>query len=303
MNVASLLKQPLLHFLALGLALFWLFDLVADDESVDDSVIVVDRPALLTFIQYRSRSFDPGVAAARLEALSPLERELLIADFVREEALHRRALELGMEADDYIIKRRLVQKLEFVTNSFVGEGLQATEEDVAAYYAENVDDYYVPPSATFTHVFFDKERHAPEELSRLARAKLVELNESGADFSSSVRHGDRFLYHVNYVERDPELVASHFGSSMSGHVFDLEPNDQRWRGPFESPFGLHLVMLTRREAGRTPPLEEIRPRVDSDALRWLERQHGDAAVQSIVDGYEVRLDFEDEVPPGVGGVP
>ena len=61
MNVASLLKQPLLHFLALGLALFWLFDLVADHERVDDSVIVVDRPALLTFIPYRSRSFDPGV--------------------------------------------------------------------------------------------------------------------------------------------------------------------------------------------------------------------------------------------------
>ena len=55
-----------MHFLVLGLGLFILFDLIASDEAAYDSkVIDVDRDALLTFVQYRSRAFQPQAAAAR----------------------------------------------------------------------------------------------------------------------------------------------------------------------------------------------------------------------------------------------
>ncbi len=63
----KVLKDPLVHFLALGLGLFVLFDLVASDEAAYDSkVIDVDRDTLLTFVQYRSRAFEPQAEAARL---------------------------------------------------------------------------------------------------------------------------------------------------------------------------------------------------------------------------------------------
>ena len=59
----KILKGPLVHFLALGLGLFVLFDLVASDEAAYDSkVINVDRDALLTFVQYRARAFEPQAA-------------------------------------------------------------------------------------------------------------------------------------------------------------------------------------------------------------------------------------------------
>jgi len=77
----KMLKDPLLHFLVLGLSLFILFDLVAtDDAAYDRKVITVDRNALLTFVQYRSRAFEPQMAAAKLDRLSEEELDRLIND-------------------------------------------------------------------------------------------------------------------------------------------------------------------------------------------------------------------------------
>ena len=289
----------MLHFLLIGLGLFALFDLVSDDEqSADQRVIVVDREALLTFLQFRLKAFEPGVAAARLDAMPEADLERLVNDYVREEALHREALALGMDANDYIIKRRLIQKVEFITNSFVDETVALTEDDIKAHYERNVDSYYVEPFVTFTHVFFDGSRRAPDELERSAAAKLAELNGGGVSFSQAGRHGDRFLYHVNYVERTPEFVASHFGPEMAEAVFALQPGAERWHGPYRSPYGLHLVMVSKRVDGRVPELAEVQDRVADDARREAVRERNDEAIQRIVDGYEVQRSYER--PAGAG---
>ena len=75
----KLLREPLVHFLAIGVGLFILFDLVApQDGNLDSRTIVVDRGALLTFLQFRSKAFNPEVAAARLDALGDAQLQLLI---------------------------------------------------------------------------------------------------------------------------------------------------------------------------------------------------------------------------------
>ena len=289
----KLIREPLVHFLAIGIGLFVLYEFVAPaDASLDSKTIVVDRNALLTFIQFRSKAFNPEVAAERLDSLSASELELLINDFVREEALHREALAMGMDQNDYVIKQRLIQSLQFITNGFVTSAVDVSDDDVAAYYEENRDDYYVDPYVTFTHVYFSSDRHGPEEARGLAEAKLEELNRDNVPFAESTRHGERFLYNVNYVERTEDFVASHFGSPMAEKVFALAPDPQRWYGPIESAYGQHLVMLTKLTEGIHPPLEEIEAAVREDALRLAIIRANDKAVQAIVDTYDVRMDYE-----------
>ncbi len=76
----KILKDPLIYFLLFGFGLFILFDLVANDEAAYDSrVIKVDRDALLTFVQYRSRAFEPRAAAARLDNM-PDEVSMTVQD-------------------------------------------------------------------------------------------------------------------------------------------------------------------------------------------------------------------------------
>ena len=284
------LREPLVHFLAIGIGLFVLFDLVAPEESnLDSKTIVVDRDALLTFVQFRSKAFNPEVAAARLDALGDAELSRLIDDYVREEALHREALALGMDQNDYVIKQRLIQSLQFITNGFVSAAVDVSDEEIGEYYEANRDDYYVDPYVTFTHVYFSNDRHGREQARQLAETQLAELNDQNVPFSESTRHGERFLYNVNYVERTEDFIASHFGKAMAAAVFELEPDDSRWYGPFESAYGHHLVMLTKRTEGVYPPLEEIADSVREDALRIKLDEQNDRAVQAIVDTYDIRM--------------
>ncbi|MCK5326485.1 MAG: peptidyl-prolyl cis-trans isomerase [Woeseiaceae bacterium] len=289
----NIIREPLVHFLAIGMGLFILFGLVAPaNDNLDSKTIVVNRNALLTFVQYRSKAFNPEVAAARLDALSAAELDLLIADFVREEALHRQALALGMDANDYVIKQRLIQSLQFITNGFVNAAIDVSDEDVAEYYEANKDDYFVDPYITFTHVYFSTDRHGAEQARALAETKLAQLNSESVHFSESTRHGERFLYNVNYVERTADFIASHFGTPMATAVFELEPDSETWRGPFESSYGYHVVMLTRRTDGNQPELSEIEATVRDDAERIAINELNELAVQAIVDTYDVRMDYE-----------
>ncbi len=288
----KLLREPLLHFLVAGAALFLLFEVAGNDEQAYDSkVIEVDRDALLTFIQFRTRAFEPSIAEARLAELSEEALARLIDDYVREEALYREALALGMDKNDYVIKRRMVQSVEFITNGFVAAATEVSDEDLRRQYDENREDYYIDPIATFTHVFYNAQRHGDEQARGMALAKLAELNRDGVNFNEAPRHGERFPYLLNYVERTPDYIASHFGAETAESIFALEPDENTWAGPFVSSYGVHLVLLTNKADGRYPDLDEVKDRVRQDVERVKLNEAQDRAVQAIVDTYDVRRSY------------
>lgn len=283
------LKDPLGHFLVLGLALFALFAWVTSDEaSSDGNVIDVDRPALLTHIQYHARAFSPEAAAAHLDGMSDRELDRLIDSFVREEALYREALSLGMDQTDHVIKHRLVQSIEFITDDLALRTTEVSDDELETYFEANRERYRIEPTVTFTHVFFNSERHGVEEARNLAGEKLAELNRDRVPFTDAPGHGDRFLYLVNYVERTGDLVASHFGDEMAGAVFALADDDANWVGPLQSRYGQHLVLLTARTEERNPELAEVEARVRADAERETAQMRRDRAIRTLVDTYEVR---------------
>lgn len=292
------MREPLVHFLAAGLGLFVLFGVVNRDEADDEPrVIRVDEEALLTFVQYRLKAFNPELARKELDGLTHEELERLVEDFVREEVLHREALALGLEADDYVIRRRLVQKLEFITEGFAEASVEPDDAALQRYFDIHNADYYVEPFVTFTHIFFETEDRPREGVRAAAETKLVELNRKSTPFSEAPKHGDRFLYHVNYVERTPEYVASHFGAPMAKELFALEPNDFVWRGPFDSPYGVHLVLLITNEPGRDPELAEIAERVREDWRRSAIREKTEEAISDIVDAYDVQVVYQRSPAP------
>lgn len=300
----KLLREPLVHFLAAGIGLFVLFGIVNRDEpETDPYVIVVDDDTLLTFVQYRLKAFNPELAKKKLAGLSDEELDRLIDDFIREEVLHREALALELGNDDYVIRRRLVQKLEFITEGFAEGTVEPDPAALTRYFEANKSDYFVEPYVTFTHVFFKADDESPEKSLARAEKKLAELNRNGTPFSDAPKHGDRFLYHVNYVERTPDYVASHFGVPMAKSVFELEPNEFVWKGPFESPYGLHLVLLTTNEPGRDPELSEIEGRVVQDYKRSETRRRTNEAIDDIIESYDVRMEYERDPKPQAQATP
>ena len=297
----KVLKDPLVHFLVLGLGLFAVFAWVSEDEaSLDDRIIEVDRAALLSYIQYHARAFSAEAAAAHLDGMPESELERLVDAHVREEVLHREALALGMDQTDHVIRHRLVQSIEFITDDLALRTTEVTGDELETYFEANRQRYYVEPTITFTHVFFNNERHGVDEARALAAEKLGQLNRERVPFADAPGHGDRFLYLVNYVERTPDLVASHFGAGMADAVFARVPDDAAWIGPLESRYGHHLVLVTDKTEGRVPELVEVEARVRTDAEREAAEARRDAAIDALIDTYEIRRQAVRAVPVSSG---
>ncbi len=288
-------KDPLAHFLALGLSLFLIFAVLNPDLGGQDDPkrIRVDRDALLTLIQFRAKTFQPEMAEARLESLSQEQLQLLIDDYVREEALYREAIALGLNANDYIIKRRMIQKIDFITQGFADAIVKISDDDLKAYYDANRDRYREQAFITFTHVFYSTEHRSAAEAKAMAEEKLATLQSDAALFSDAPKHGERFPYGVNYVERTRDHVESHFGGDMASALFSLDPVDGVWRGPFLSPYGVHLVMAVNRKDARYPPLDEVRDRVEVDLISQRRKELSEKAIKAIVDTYKVEVDLRD----------
>lgn len=291
-RVVAALRDPLLHFAVLAALVFATFELVTPDGAgLGEDVIVVDRQALLTHLQYRTRTFEANIAEQRLAGLSNDAFESMVREYVREEALHREALAMGMDANDYIIKRRLIQKVEFLAEGFADASIDVQEEDLLQHLAENRADYYVEPKATFTHVFFSAQQQGGMQRA-LERANSVLGDLRGKGFNDAGGLGDRFPYHRNYVEQNERAVASHFGPEFAQTVFASPADEGVWRGPHQSTLGAHVVLVSRVEPGRNPELDEIRLRVTENVRRVVSKQRLDAALDEIVANYEVLRAYE-----------
>ncbi len=288
-------RAPVVQFLALGLVLYFALDLSGRDSSVGldprsaefSRKIVVERDALLAFVQARTQEPDARVTALAYDGLTRERRQHWIDRFVREEALVREALSLGLDRGDELIRRRLVQKLEFLTLGVVEDEEAIGEADVEAFYHAHVEEYRVPTILTFAHVFFrgGGDSGPPAE----AMEVLEGLNEKGAGLSGALPLGDRFLYNRHYVDRTLDEVRSHFGDAMSGALAKITPDPERWQGPIASDHGWHLVLVSVREESRLPKVGEIAASLRRDLLREKSEGALEAGLREVVFGYEVEL--------------
>jgi len=282
------LKDPLFHFIVLGALLFGAWAVLNPAESADDPrTIVVDREALLTFIQYRTRSFDESAAAEKFDAWPEAMLEDVIQDFIREEALYRSAVEMGLDADDYVMRQRMVQKVEFMAEGVAEDVVAPDDNQLEAWYSERKQNYAQAALITFAHVFFSSERRGEASATEEATQALEALNRARVPFAAAPSWGERFPYHVNYVDRGFEEIVSHFGETMAVELFSLEPRESTWQGPFSSTRGTHLILLIRSTPAREAAFAEVRDQVLRDWLVEATRARKDAFVQRVLDGFTV----------------
>lgn len=193
---------------------------------------------------------------------SPTDTELvaLVDEYVREEVLYRESLAMGLDRDDIVIKRRLVQKMGFLTEDMATERAPA-RADLERFFAASGNRYRLPPRITFTHVYFSPDRR-DEAARRDAESALTRLQRPGAP-TRAPELGDRFMLQYDFAERAPDDVAQLFGGAFAESLFAL-PDKPGWQGPLISSFGLHLVRVVARVPGRMPALDQVEAAVRQD---------------------------------------
>ena len=215
------LKEPLIYFMLIGGLFFIAFDYFGQSYLDDEQTIVVDRNSLLRFMQLNTKMVDPAMLVQAFDSLSADKSQKLIDAYVREQALYRESKALGLDKGDPIIQKRAIQNLEYITQEYSEAVIKVTDEQLEQYYSDHKERYYVEPYVTFTHVYFNTETNGRNAAKDLAIEKLNELNNNNVSFSEGMKHGDRFPFHVNYVERTEEFVASHFSKAMASEIFAI----------------------------------------------------------------------------------
>ncbi|MEQ8206555.1 MAG: peptidylprolyl isomerase [Woeseia sp.] len=286
----ALLKEPLLHFLAIGLGIFALDHALDSNRAVSDPfAIVVNRANLVSFLQNRVRPASTEDVTALLSRMSQAELTRLVEDYATEEAMYREAKALQLDGDDYLARLRAIQRLEFVTKEASELRLSdPAPQELEDYYQAHSADFIVEPTLTFTHVFFSSTQAG--DASERAHAVKAQLNEQRIPFHEASRFGERFPYQLNYVDSSLDEVEDHFGPEMQETLSGINVDTTAWQGPLESNHGYHLVMLLRKTELHLPAFDEVRPAVE----RKLRQQAQERAYASIREGilekYRVTVD-------------
>ena len=282
----SVLKEPLAQFFLLGLLLFFVFEFKSPPEEGDSKVIRIDRDVLINHMQYRSKSFEYEKFSLMLDQLSPMQTEKLLEEFIREEVLFREAKSLNLNEKDYIIRQRLVQKVEYLLRASEIKRAVNPEE----FYSLNKDRYLTPRKITFTHIFFGKqERGSWSESERLAEKLLTDFLAKPRDKGSEINSGDRFVFHKNYVDKSSEHVSSHFGKDFSDALFELGIGI--WEGPIKSAYGHHIVYVSNVSEEGVKDLEEIYDQVEWDAKQAAITELTETFIGDLKKKYKVVVDL------------
>lgn len=247
-----ILHEPLLHFVLLGAVIFAAYRLVSQR--------IGDAPGNILISAGDVTAIELGFTRTWHRPPTREELEALLRDRVREEVYYREAIALGLDQDDTIIRRRLRQKLEFLTDDVVDQA-EPTDAELNAYLTAHPDLFRVQRALTFSHVYLNPDKHG-EHLARDAAALLARLNQVGGK-ADAAAFGDAFLLGYTFAAVPAAEVAAQFGTQFAATVGELPPG--RWHGPVESGYGAHLVLVSDRTEGRVPRLAEVR---DAVAREW-----------------------------------
>jgi len=266
----GLLREPLVHFLLGGAALFALYGVVgAGRDHRPDRIVVDDRTLAMLSDGFR-----------RTWARPPSEEELqqLVDDHVEEEILYREARALGLDVDDVVVRRRMRQKMDLLAR---GAAPAEPDDAVLRAFAEaHPERFRAAPRLDLVQVFVapDAQEGAEERA-----AALLERLRGGADPASL---GDATFLPSRVGDATPAELSARFGEELAAALEEVPVGS--WTGPIRSTYGLHLVKLERRTVAGPPPWRTIR---DAVARDWRAEQE-EAARRGYLDELRQRYQVE-----------
>jgi len=266
----SVLREPLVHFLLLGALLF----------ALDAWLRPGGAPAADTAIRVgeaRVRSLSQNFARVWQRPPTRMELEGLIEDHVREEVLVREALALGLDRDDAIVRRRLRQKMEFVSDETAALAVP-TDQDLAGYLAANPEAFTTPGRVSFAQVYLDPARRGPK-LEADAKRLLGQLNGPGHRADPAALGDALRLLETRYDDLPQFELERLFGEAFAKALFEQPIGT--WVGPVASGYGQHLVRVESKQPGGVAALADVRPLV--------EREWANARRKALGEAYYARL--------------
>lgn len=274
-----LLREPLLHFLLIGAALFAGYHLFQRDSGAGEA----SKRIVLTAGDLQQLSVT-WLAQGR-PAPTPEQMHNLVEARVQEEILYREALAMGLDKNDTIVKRRLAQKMEFLFED-VAALREPSHEELVDFLAKHPERFAVPARVTFRHLYFSPDRRGQNARSDAAKA-LAKLAGQRADSPALRTLGDPFMFEDYYGDRSFDQLVKDFGPGFARDLIATRPG--AWQGPIESGYGWHLVFVDSLTPSHAPAFDDVEADVKNE---WVEAERADIrkrAYEAMRARYEVEL--------------
>ena len=267
------LREPLAHFLIIGALLFVIGGLFGSSGPAD-ATITVSETTIARLAQLFAQQWQRPPTREELDSL--------VEQHVREEVLYREAIAMGLDRNDTIVRRRVVQKLEFLSQDLVDENPSETE--LRTFFTENSDRFLEPAIISFEQVYLNPDDRGDAVEGDAART--LEQLSRGAD---ATELGDTFLLPNVLVERSQRELAGLFGTEFAATLGQLEVGP--WIGPVLSGYGMHIVRIAAREEAHVPEFATVRDNVRVEYLTVARRDADELMYEDLRSRY--RIDIAD----------
>ena len=270
-----IIKEPFLQFLILGALIFVAYHFSRTAEEADaERRIDIDGPTQDWIYSNFSKQFR--------RVPSRLEMGALIRSHIEQEIKYREALTMGLDDRDSIVRRRMMQKFDFLFSS-AAAGAVPGEEELQEWYESHSEEYAEPPAISFSHIWFSPDNRG-SRVEADAAAALTALR------AGEEAEGDPFPFDVMFDLATPAEIRNVLGEEFSDVIFEA-PLDE-WSGPFVSGLGVHVARVTERAPGGLLPLDEVH---DTVLAGWREAESDRILVDLLAEleaSYEIEIDEE-----------
>jgi hypothetical protein len=269
--LGKIIREPLVHFLAAGLAIF----LIGQHFSATSAAarIVVTKEQVAKIGEAYRREFGaaptPDVMAA------------LVEKYIDEEALYRAGVALNFNRDDEIVRRRVIQKMQFLQQD-LRPPAEPTAAQISEYFAAHRAHYIQPERVTFEHVFFSPDRDGDANARHRAEVALSRM----ANADAPAPTGDPFPDLRDFTNFDATQARRLFGETPIVQALFEAPTG-RWSGPYQSAYGWHLVYVHAKQPAETPELSAVQEQVRTDLLADERARANRAALNALRARYTV----------------
>ena len=270
------LREPFFHFIVIGIALFFLYGLVNKNIDTKNTILITD--------------FDLENIISSFEMQwkrDPTEQELqsIINQNIKQEVFYQEALKMNLDHNDEIIKRRLSQKMQFLSNDIAALS-EPTDDILKVYYKENSNKYLTSTRYTLYQITFSSD--VRKDNYKDASKTLKQFPE--ATFDEMKKLGDKLPFSYFFEDVNAKELRLQLGSKFPDELKSQEIN--KWVGPIQSGFGYHLVYITNKVAPSLPDFEVVKKEVLRNYEYDNQIETNELIYQELKKSYDIQFDIK-----------
>ena len=266
-----IISDPLFAFLILSLFIFIYYAFVSDDPNRLDNTIVMTDHDIDRLIDIYQRTWSAAPDSLALRRL--IDQEL------KNEIFYSEGLKMNLDHNDEIIRRRLVQKYEFLIKD-ISDNSPPTDEQLKEYYELHRERYLTEANYTMSQYYFSPD------VSDDAKEKAQQFyNTVSGQEPEDLIAGNPLHLPRDQVNKTTAQLMQDFGASFVEGVSQFTTTG--WQEPIQSGYGWHVIKLKARALPEAQPFESVSDQVARDYRSDQLSNYNDGLYEALRKEYNI----------------